>query len=219
MPVHRTSTDQDRHTPRCKQHYVYFSHPANRSNVGSSAFPCWLEYPWAQGESTRLGNNPKKPLPNFCPFSDSCHNSITIFYKHIVENIFYWQPKRKKMKQQPCGKSRVRRSGYFSWLCFRLCDWPWQIRYRQISLPAPWKGSCLLPKESGSTMSMCCPSKNTHGCACTHRNTNICTRGESWNPKFLSLTQSKTSRESRRELGRKIWRSDVVEHFVVLMTK
>lgn len=190
MPVHSTSTDQDRHTPRCKQHYsMYISHSANHSSVGSSGFPCWLECPRVRSESTRLVNNPKKPLPNFCPFSDSVINSITIFYKHVVKNIFYWQPKKKKKKKQPCGKSRVRRSGYLSWLCFfRCCDWPSQVRYRQIPLPALWKGSCLFPRDSGSTMSVHCLNKYTHGCACTHRNTNICTRGESWNPKFLPLT-------------------------------
>lgn len=89
----------------------------------AQASPCWLECPRVQSESTRLVNNPKKPLPNFCPFSDSVINSITIFYKHVVKNIFYWQPKKKKKKKQPCGKSRVRRSGYLSWLCFfRCCD-------------------------------------------------------------------------------------------------
>lgn len=73
--------------------------------VGSSAFPCWLECPRVQSVSTRLANNPKKSLPNFCPFSGSVINSITIFYKHVIKNIFYWQPKRKRWSSSPVAKA------------------------------------------------------------------------------------------------------------------
>lgn len=62
---------------------------------------------------------------NLCPFFALFLTLSQLNYNflrtHCKEHILL-PTEKKKMKQQPHGKSRVRRSGYFSWLCFRLHD-------------------------------------------------------------------------------------------------